>query len=218
MFHSTHSIKNLTASIIAFVTFANWSIAQTTVVWSSASGSAWLTGTNWIGSSVPGTLDLAQFGVNPTSATTGVGINMNGSTNNGPNNQAVGGVVIFNTRTNNFSIGNSTTAVNGTLTFNGASVNSINNTIVFHNGGTAASPTTFTVQNIQGSGNKLMNVALPASTTSVVQIATGTGLTGSSYGNTVAITSNISGASSAMSLLGGGDSTNRGGTLILGRE
>lgn len=52
------------------------------ILWSSASNSAWLTGSNWTGGAVPNTTDIAQFGVNPTSGSTGVGINGNGATNN----------------------------------------------------------------------------------------------------------------------------------------
>src|SRR4051794_22879310 len=48
------------------------------ILWSSAGGSAWLTAGSWTGSAVPTATDNAQFGANPTSGTTGIGINGNG--------------------------------------------------------------------------------------------------------------------------------------------
>src|SRR6185503_20407776 len=63
-----------------FSTVFVWRVVfAATILWSSSGGSAWLTGSNWTGSAVPGGADVAQFGVNPTAAT-GVGINFNGTT------------------------------------------------------------------------------------------------------------------------------------------
>ena len=57
--------------------------------WTTAgTNGAWLTTTNWSGSVVPGSADVAVFNTNP--GTTGnVGINFNGSLNNGTQNQIV---------------------------------------------------------------------------------------------------------------------------------
>src|SRR5689334_18220867 len=73
------------------------------ILWSSASGSAWLTGSNWTGGSAPGSADNAQFGANPTSGTTGVGVNMN--TAGGL--QQVGSIEVTSARTVNLIIGDS---------------------------------------------------------------------------------------------------------------
>src|SRR5437762_2145312 len=62
-------------------------------LWCSSGGSAWLTTGNWTGG-VPSGAEIGQFGANPTSGTTGVGINMGGSTNNGSNNQVVGAIEV----------------------------------------------------------------------------------------------------------------------------
>lgn len=148
--------------------------SQSSILWSSAAGSAWLTGSNWTGGSTPGINDIAQFGVNPTPGTS-AGINMNGSTNNGANNQAVGAIEILDTRLIALTIGNSSTSANGTLTFNGASVNSVNNVIVRNN-----SSQSLTIQNIQGSGNKTMAVALNNSSDNVIRIDAAGGVTISS--------------------------------------
>src|SRR4051812_43526499 len=53
------------------------------ILFTNPTGSAWLTTTNWTGSVVPTATDVAQFGLNPTSGTTGVGINFNSATNAG---------------------------------------------------------------------------------------------------------------------------------------
>jgi hypothetical protein len=49
-------------------------LESSSVLWSSAGGSAWLTATNWTGGAVPFSVDIAQFGANPTSGVTPVGI------------------------------------------------------------------------------------------------------------------------------------------------
>jgi autotransporter-associated beta strand protein len=162
---------------------------------------------------VPGGLDIAQFALNPP---TDIGIDMGGATNNGAGNQAVGAITVTNARTFNLTIGNSSAATPGTLTLNGATINGIANTIIFHNGGTAAVPRTLFIQNTEGAGASTMAVSLGA-TTNVVQIATGTGATGNSFGNTVFIRSNVGEVNpgSSITVLGGGNSTNSPGTLSL---
>ncbi|MBY0424320.1 MAG: hypothetical protein K2Q22_01680, partial [Cytophagales bacterium] len=180
------------------------------VLWSSSGGSAWLTGSNWTGGAVPTSTQIAQFGVNPTSATVGVGINMNGSTNNGTNNQAIGGLEVTSNRSANFLVGNSSTTSNGTLTLNGTTINSITNTILRNN-----SSSTFTLQDVQGSGNKLMAIVIANSTENVVNV--------DGAGNIV-ISSNISGSSKILTLNANstgdlrlsGSNTYSGGTNVKG--
>ena len=98
------------------------------VLWSSAGGSAWLTGANWTGAAVPGTGDNAQFGANPTSGTTAVGINM--ATAAGL--QQVGAIEVTAARTGslNLPVNNSSGATAGVLQLNGATVNGVPNTVL----------------------------------------------------------------------------------------
>ncbi len=137
---------------------------QALILWSSTGGSAWLTAGNWTGSVVPGAGDTGQFGVNPSSSTS-VGINMNGATNNGSNNQIVGAIEVTSARSTPLTIGNSSTVANGTLTVAGINVNGIDNTIVRNNGSSD-----LTIQNTQGSGNRLMGIALGNPTENVVSV------------------------------------------------
>src|SRR5579871_5216996 len=154
-------------------------LAQANFTWSNASNTTWLTTTNWSPSGPPGTLDIAEFATNPTGAS--VGINLGSTTNNGSNNEAVGAILVDPTRTANLAIGNSSTSVSGTLTLNGATVNSVANSILAN---LSSSATTLTVQNTQGSGNKTMTAQLGASfgpgVPAVIQAAPGTGVTVSS--------------------------------------
>jgi autotransporter-associated beta strand protein len=190
--------------------------AQNTVLWSSAGNSAWFTISNWTGSAVPGTTDIAQFGVNPTSVTTGIGINMNSAaTNNGTNNQAVGALEILGSRSGNLLFGNSSTSVGGTLTLNGASLRGVSNVVIRH-----AGQGLITIQNTQGTGNRTMAVALGNATNNVVFID-GDG--------SVTISSTITGPERNLTLLSqgvgvltlagantfSGTTTIRGGTLRL---
>ena len=124
-------------------------------LWTAPAGQAWLLNTNWASSTVPSTTEVAQFGADPTSGATGVGINMNGTTNNGTNNQAVGAIEITNARTANLLIGNSSTSTSGTLTLNGATVNTFADVIVRNN-----STGTLIFDNTQALGNQTMTMAL----------------------------------------------------------
>lgn len=162
------------------------------ILWSSAAGSAWLTGSNWTGGSAPTSTDVAQFGANPTGAG-GAGINMNGATNNGANNQAVGAIEITSARVASHLVGNSSTTIGGTLTLNGATVNSVANVVVENNSGQL-----FTIQNTQSTGNRTMGVALNNGTDNVISIDSSGGIT---------ISSIISGSSKKLTLSGGGTGT-----------
>jgi len=166
------------------------------VLWSSTAGSAWLTASNWTGSAVPTTTQIAQFGLNPTAAT-GIGINFNSTTNAGIQSagnriQSVGAVEIASTR-NNFAmlIGNSSTSAGATGKFqlNGATVNGNSNTIIRN-----ASNQLLTIQNVQSTGNQTMSVILNATTNKIYIDGTGG----------VTISSVISGASQSLEKLGAG--------------
>ena len=98
------------------------------ILWSSAAGSAWLTPANWTGGVTPGAADNAQFGANPTSGTTAVGINM--ATAGGL--QQVGAIEVTAARTGslNLPVNNSSGATAGTIQLNGATVNGVPNTVL----------------------------------------------------------------------------------------
>jgi len=168
------------------------------VVWSSAAGSAWLTGGNWTGSAVPTSSQVAQFGVNPTVAT-GVGINMNTA----GGSQAVGAIEVTSARSNNIFFGNSSTALAGVLTLNGATVNSVSNVIVRNNG-----TGNLTISNTQGNTTAIMGVALGNATINRVVV--------DSSGNIV-LSSTVSGASRTLGISGAGsgrvDVTNASNTF-----
>jgi fibronectin-binding autotransporter adhesin len=174
--------------------------ANAQIVWNSPGNSAWLTGTNWTGGAAPTTTQIAEFGVNPTPGTS-VGINMNGATNNGANNQAAAAIFVDANRLINLSVGNSSSAA-GTLTLNGGTVNGIANTILANLSTTSG--VTLTIQNTQGSGTSTMGLKLGSgfstATPAVIQAAAG---------RTVAITSIISETTtgSRLSIQGGGTVT-----------
>ncbi len=211
-------MKKLMLSIAALILLNNCLIAQTCVWQTSTTGGAWLSSGNW-SPAVPATSSVSQFNVNPTS-TGQVGINMNGSTNNGTNNQAVGAIFLNSTRATPTIIGNSSTTSNGTLTLNGATVtppsgSAVNNVIIANYASTPAT-NTLTIQNNTAGGNKTMGVALGLSN-GVILSGAGTSTT---VGNVTNISSIISG-SGAITFLGGGtyDATsasgNNGGVLKL---
>ena len=207
------SIKYLlSACIVLGVLFLSNKI-DAQVVWSGEPASAWLTGGNWTGGSAPTTAQVAQFNANPTSAATGVGINMNGSTNNGSNNQACAAIYVSSSRSNALLIGNSSTTANGILTLNGGTVNGQANSIL---GCFSGSSSTLTIQNTQGSGNRTMGVTFTGSTG--LNILCGVG-TNTVVGNTINITSILSGTA-ALTFLGNGTwngtTGNNGGLLRLG--
>lgn len=215
IFHLNFKFRNLAFTFLSIVFFLLCTnIVSSQILWSNAGGSAWLTGTNWTGGAVPSGIQIAQFGANPTAAT-GVGINFSGATNNGAGNQAAGGVEIISARTTAFLIGNSsnTAGATGTLTLNGATINSIPNTILRNSSGQ-----NFTIQNIQGSGNQTMSLTLGNPTDNIIT------LDGS--GNIV-ISSIIVGTTASISFsgIGGGrvDITNAANTFtspinIIGSE
>jgi len=136
-------------------------LVTTTIAWDggAGAGTAWLTAANWAGDVVPDSDDIAQFDVAGTATT--IGINMNGATNNGANNQAVGAIELLSTR--NRTIGDSS-VVAGTLTLNGATVNGVANTILRN-----ASTFLLTLQNNGGAAGT-MDVALGNATDNIINI------------------------------------------------
>jgi autotransporter-associated beta strand protein len=96
------------------------------VLWSDTSAGAWLTGTNWTGGVVPGAEDVAEFGANPVSGTTPVGIDM--GSNGGA--QSIGAIEVASNRAAALTIDNSASSAAGALTLDGALVNGVQNVIL----------------------------------------------------------------------------------------
>jgi autotransporter-associated beta strand protein len=96
------------------------------VLWSETSDGAWLTGTNWAGGVVPGAEDVAEFGVNPVSGATPVGIDM--GSNGGA--QSIGAIEVAPDRAAALTIDNSAASAEGELILNGAFVNGTQNVIL----------------------------------------------------------------------------------------
>ncbi len=165
---------------------------QGQIIWSSPTGNAWLTGSNWTGGVVPGPTAVAQFNANPTSASTGVGINMD--TASGA--YSTGAVSVTSLRTANLIIGNSSPTTPGVFTLNGATVGATANTILSN---FASNTARLTIQNTQGAGGSTMTVNTGSGSK---YILAGSG-SATGIGNTINITSAISG-SAALTFLGSG--------------
>lgn len=180
------------------------------IIWSSPTGNAWLTGSNWTGGVVPGPTAVAQFNANPTSASTGVGINMDTASGT----YATGAVSVTSSRTSNLIIGNSAPTTPGVFTLNGATIGTTANTILSN---FASNTARLTIQNTQGSGGSTMTINTGSGSK---YILAGSG-SASGIGNTINITTAISG-SAALNFLGSGtwDATTstgvNGGLLKLG--
>ncbi|HEV8592323.1 MAG TPA: choice-of-anchor D domain-containing protein, partial [Pyrinomonadaceae bacterium] len=204
-----HEVQGPDSSKIRPLRELNPQVDATRILWSSAAGSAWLTGTNWTGSAAPTNAQIAQFAANPTSGSTGVGINFASATNagtqvNGQRIEEVGAVEIGSTRTANLLIGNSSGTVGASGTFRplGATVNGIDNVII-RNAGAG----TLTIQNTQGSGTQPMALALGNATDNIINLD-GTG--------GVTINSVISGAGRNLTLGGTGFDDANNAFLSLG--
>ncbi len=187
-----NSLINKALSILTALVGLTAVSAHAQVIWSSPTGSAWLTQANWTGGVVPGATAVAQFNANPTSATTGVGIHMDtaGGT------YATGAISVSSSRTNALIIGNSSPSTPGVLTLNGATVGANSNVILSN---FAANVSRLTLQNTQGSGASTMSMNVGSSSKNIL---TGAGTT-TGIGNTINITTAISG-SAALTFLGGG--------------
>jgi len=155
------------------------------IVWTATSGvTAWYTAANWTPSTTAAAWlsnDIAQFQNNGTANNAGINMNTGGLT--------IGAIEVTSARTtNNLLIGNSVNT-NGTITLNGAAVNSNPNTIL-RNG----SIKNFTVQDANG-GTGLMTVVLGNTTNNKIYL--------DGAGN-ITISSIITGTSKLLSLNGVG--------------
>ncbi|MBC7555209.1 MAG: autotransporter-associated beta strand repeat-containing protein, partial [Taibaiella sp.] len=182
-------LQILFTSVLSLFFFQQSVSAQ--VIWISPTGTAWLTASNWTGGAIPSPTQVAQFNNNPTSSTTGVGINMD--TASGLVQAAA--IYVSTSRTNNLLIGNSSPTTPGVLTLNGDTISSVANVILanYSNNGR------LTIQNTQGSGGSTLELNTGATHK---YILTGPGTT-AAVGNTINIISTVSGTG-GITLLGGG--------------
>lgn len=129
------------------------------VTWAAAAGTAWLSGTNWGGNIVPSVTDVAVFAANPTSATTGVGINFAGS-----GTQTVQAVAVTSARNVNLIIGNSATQTGtGTLILTGTTIDGADN-VVLRNSGTGSALLSFNAKQGSYSGAASMKLSFDTGT------------------------------------------------------
>jgi autotransporter-associated beta strand protein len=162
------------------------------VIWSSATGSNWLTGSNWVGGAVPGATDIAQFNTNPTSGTTGIGLNMD--TASGV--VTTGALYISTSRTQPLIFGNSSPATPGTLLLTGDTIAGVPAVILANMGSAAAR---LTVQHTQGAGGSTLTLNTG---TTAKNILTSAG-TATAAGSTIQLNCTVAG-SGPLTYLGGG--------------
>ncbi len=162
--------------------------AKGQVVYNGGASNVYTLGSNWTGGSIPGTTAWAQYG--------SVGSNntqlivMNGSNNNGSNNQAVGAIEATSARGLLLQIGASN--ANGILTLNGATVNGVSNVILWNSA-------TFNLQFPTSSPS--LRFSVPGTTNR--NIVTAPGSSSTLIGSTIAITDTIT-SSAPFTFLGGG--------------
>ena len=167
------------------------SVTYAQVIWNSSNGTEWLDGTNWTGNGVPTMSQIARFGVNPV--TDSVVIDMNGATNNGLFNQAVGAIEIDSARLSTLVIGNSSSVASGTLTINSVDIGATQDIIIRNK-----SKHELIIQNETGAGNKQMSLSLINNINNKIAV--------DSAGD-IRITSNIHSASGNTPLSKQGDGT-----------
>ena len=188
--------------------------AASSVLWSSSAGSAWLSATNWTGGAVPGSGDIAQFGANPTSGVTPVGIDM--GSNSGA--QSVGAIEVTAARSASLLINNSAASASGTLTLNGVTVNGTSNVILrnnsaqlltFSNGTTAnmsiaLGNATDNVVTIDGSGGITIGSSISGSGRSLTKSGSGAGVLTLSGSNTFSGATKVSSGTLRLDSAAGG--------------
>ena len=205
----TRLVKALLYLIFLFITLLPQAVSAQ-VIWSSPAGSAWLTGTNWTGGTPPSAGQTAEFDVNPTSATTGIGIDMAAASGA----VSTGAIYLGPSRPNNLLIGNSSATTPGMLTLTGHTVSGTANVFLAN---FAANSAKLTIQPAQGTGASTLGLNLGSTAGNLL---TGPG-TAASIGNTISITTTVSG-SGMLTFLGGGTwnattaTGNNGGLLKLG--
>lgn len=164
-------LLNFCACFIFF--FSQQSNGQ--IIWSNATGSQWLQPSSWTGGALPTATEIAQFGTNPTSATTGIGIQMDSIMGR----LAIGALSVTSARTNQLIIGNSGTDSNGILQIAGATIDGQANTVISQKASNGAA---LTLQHQQGIGTRLMSIDL-GSSDKFIQLGAGSSTTSGSVLN-----------------------------------
>jgi fibronectin-binding autotransporter adhesin len=228
--HNCHWIQKYFARAIMVVLVAlaipSSGFATNFLFTAGSSKTAWLTGANWNpGGGPPGPLDVAEFDTTvPSTGDGGSQINFKNAVNNGPTNEAVGAIWVLPTRTsNNLFIGNGssgTTATNGFLTLNGATINGTNN-IVIENDSTGGSDITVTNVGAGGGASVTMGLVL-ANTTENIVVLNGNSSIGisdilsSSNGLTTPLT--FAGLGTKQTTISGTANTFTGSIKVIGAE
>lgn len=192
-------LRTLLLLVVVFGCGSVWSQNSSANFTGTTTGAAWYTTGNWSTSLFAGVKATATSNSNiatfiSTSAGSAgvVGINMNTSS------LSLGAISIDNTRTNPLLIGNSSTALAGTLALYGATVNSIPNVIIRNNGtglltlqasqsgtmGVVLSNATDNIINIDNSGGILISAIISGGTNSLSVGGTGSGALTLSGANT----------------------------------
>ncbi len=208
LYNNTKKYNLKVAFTIIFFALSNC-IAFGQSVWNNATSTQpWGTAGNWTPSGAPGTTAYAQFGDNPT----GLGyVDMKA-------NAIVGGIEVTSGRTTiPLSIGVAGSGgSNTTLTLNGATINTVANTILTNNSGLLLS----LVPTVDG-GNKNMNIVLGTAANPIINIGGTGGITISSVISGAGKNLNKTGAGSGELTLSGlntydGGTTITAGTLTFG--
>jgi len=163
--------RRIVVAMLAVVSgFGAFKAQAGTVLWTNAAGAtAWYTTANWSPNTTSGawlTSDVAQFANSGTATTAGI--------NMGTASLSIGAVEVTSARTRALTIGNSS-ATAGTLTLNGATVNSVADVMVRNNCGSL-----LTLQNNETGSGKTMNIALGDATDNKIYIDSTGGITISS--------------------------------------
>ena len=209
----------LASSLLATVPLAH---GQAVRAWSGSSGSAWLTETNWTpNTNFAGEAPLAVLAVEglatdimttvAANTATNIGINMNTLAAGGGVGLILGGIDFNRSVTNNLQIGNSSTTVNGIMQLNGATINSVPNTLVRVAGGAS-----LTIANVNtGTTTQTMGVQLGI-TNGVLDVGTDRFLIISSNITELTALSSITKTGPGTVILGGTNSFTGGTTVNTG--
>jgi autotransporter-associated beta strand protein len=213
-------ISRLSLVFTSGVVLATSATAQTARQWTGSSGGAWLTTTNWTGGIWAGDAPNANpagegtatdiFTTAATNSATNIGINMNTLSAAGGVGLILGGIDFNKTNTATLQIGNSSTSVNGIMQLDGASINSVSNTLI-----RVAGSANLTIANVNsGSGSQTMGLRLGI-TNGIMDVGSSRTLTISSIISEANANSSIT-RTGAGTLTLSGDNTFTGGVTSTG--
>jgi hypothetical protein len=188
--------------------------------WNNTAGKNWVSTGNWSNSTVPGTTGVAEFDADPTDSgsSNGLGIAFtSGTVNNGSfsgasgslPDQGVGAISVTSLHAQSSIFFGSTGTGGGYMTFSGATVGGIANTILSN-----MSSGNLHIQNQVNGGSGSFGVVLGA-TNNIIQTAAGLSSTTNGVSVEILSTINEATAGSSITLYGGGASGTTGGVLEL---